>query len=150
MIAEFIQEVIAQFSLRTLYIAMAWFATFGYLMHVFVVMALTRLPFLGLFKNMIRLQLMAIIGSYLVAPVFAALSIMTAQALSAQYAMWFLGQQVYVWFTVCMMFMASMVLCQVFATVSCSRFRTWLIVTNAGIGMLGIFVLKALNLLVMV
>lgn len=149
MIAQFIQEVIAQFSLRTLYLAMIWFVTFGYLMHVFVVMALTRLPFLGLMKNMFRLQLMALAGSYVVAPIFAALSIMTMQALSADYVLKFAGQQVYVWFTVCMMFMASMVLCQVFATISCSRFRTWLMVTNAGVGLLGIFVLKAMNLLEM-
>ena len=85
-----------------------------------------------------------------VAPVLAALSIGVSDFFAAQYAMWFVGQQVYIWFTVCMMFMSSFILCQVFSMVSCSRFRMWLITVNAGVGVLGFFVLKAMNLLVQV
>ena len=149
MIAHYIQEVIAQFSLRTLYLEMAWFATFGCLMHVFVVMALTRLPFLGLLKNIFRLQLMVIAMSYVVAPLLAAMSIVISSMLSVQYAMWFMGQQVYIWFAVCMMFFASIIFCQIFATISCARFRWWIFITNIGVAVLGFFVLKSMNLLIL-
>lgn len=150
MITELLLEIINQFSLRTLYFEMAWFATFGYLMHVFVVMGLTRLPFFTLVQAIFRLQVSAILTSFAIAPILGGVSIQLAKVLSfGNYAMYFAGQQVYVWFTVSMMFVASYVLCQVFVTVPCQRFRFALAVTNAGVGILGLFVIKALNLLIL-
>lgn len=148
MIAVILQETFRQFSLRTLYLEMLWFMTFGYMMHIFVVMILTKLSFVTLVKSIARLQLAAVLTSYLVAPVCAACSILLSKTFSVNYTLWFLGQQVYIWFTVCMMFFSAFLLCQVFVTVSCHRFRMWLIGVNAGVGILGFFVLKAMNLLV--
>ena len=148
MMTGLVAEIISQFSLRILYLEMLWFATFGYLMHVFVVMALTRLPFLTLLKSIFRLQMTSIAISFVVASVFGAVGVVVSHMLSIQHAVWFVGQQGYVWFVVSMMFVASYVLCQVFVTVPCSRFRTALIATNACVGVLGLLVLKAMNLLV--
>lgn len=150
MITELLMEIINQFSLRTLYLEIAWFATFGYLMHVFVVMILTRLPFFTLVQAIFRLQLVTILTSFAIAPVLAGVGIHLSEVLSlGHYAMYFAGQQVYVWFMISMMFVASYILCQVFVTVPCNRFRFVLFLTNAGVGALGLFVLKALNVLIM-
>lgn len=150
MLSELLVEIINQFSLRTLYFTMAWFATFGYLMHIFVVMSLTRLPFLMLVQAIFRLQLVAVMTSFLIAPVLASVSIVLSEMLSVgAYSMYFAGQQVYVWFVVSMMFIASFVLCQVFVTIPCSRFRLVLVSMNIGVGILGLLVFKACNLLVM-
>ncbi|MBM17866.1 MAG: hypothetical protein CL947_02225 [Epsilonproteobacteria bacterium] len=149
MLYDIIQETIQQFSLRTLYLEMLWFMTFGYLMHIFVVMGLTKLPFIDLVKGIFRLQVTVVLTSFLVAPCLAGLSIVISEMLSANYTMWFVGQQVYTWFVVSMMFVASDVLCNVFVTIPCTVFRRWLVITNAGVGILGFFVLKAMNLLSM-
>lgn len=147
MVAELLQEIMNQFSLKTLYLAMVWFATFGYVMHLFVVMVVARLPFAALPKSIGRIQLTAVGLSYLAAPVCAAVSIMLSKFYTAGYSSLFVGQQVYVWFTLWMMMSCSYFLCKFFVTVPCSRFRTWLVGVNAGVGLLGILVLKAVNLL---
>lgn len=149
MIAEFLQEVLNQFSLRTLYLGMLWFATFGYLMHLLVVTVITKLPLSALPKSIARLHGAAMVSSYVVAPVCAAASFMLSKLYAPFYMPSFLGQQVYVWFTVCMMLFSSFALCTFFATVPCSRFRWWLAAVNGMVGLLGLFVLKALNLLKM-
>lgn len=147
MMTALISEIVNQFSLRSLYLEIAWFATFGYMMNVFVVMSFTRLPFMTLLQSIFRLQFVSLLISYAVAPVLAALSILLSHTLSVQYAMWFASQQVYVWFTVSMMFITSYLLCQIFVTVPCNRFRLGVWLANITAGVLGVFVLKALNLL---
>ena len=147
MISGLLQEIINQFSLKIIYLAVIWFATFGYLMHLFVVAAVAKLPFAALPKSIARMQAMAITVSYIVAPLCAAASLSISKFYTPSYSPLFVGQQVYVWFTLSMIVCSSYLLCKFFVTVSCSRFRNWLAVTNVGVGLLGLLVLKAVNLL---
>ena len=150
MITALLQEIVRQFSLKALYLGLCWFAAFGYFMHMFVVMALTRLPFAALPASIARLHLATMAVSYVIAPVLAGVSTLLSHFYAGMTVSWFIGQQVYVWYTVCMMLFSSYLLCGFFVTVACTRFRLWLFVANAVVGILGLFVFKAMNLLVMV
>ncbi len=148
MIEVLLKEILKQFSLKALYLEICWFATFGYLMHIFVVSVLTRLPFNALPKSIAKLHFASMAASYIIAPELAALSILISKFYSLHYQTWFVGQQVYVWYMVCMMLFSSYLLCKFFVTVTCHRFRMWLVGINLIVGVLGFFVLKAMNLLV--
>lgn len=144
MMTELIQAIFAQFSLKILYVAAAWFATFGYAAHLITVMLLTRLPMKELLQPVARLHAMTVVASFLLSPVCFVISSGLIQVLFPEFAV---AQGLLIWFSLNMMLFSTYFLCSVFVSTTCKQFQSRLIAVDGVVGFLGYFVLKGLNLL---
>ncbi|HSW76335.1 MAG TPA: hypothetical protein VLG50_04795 [Candidatus Saccharimonadales bacterium] len=140
MITELIQAIFAQFSLKILYMTSLWFAVIGYVMHMMTIMLLTHIPFKDLAQPIARLQVLAVLASFLISPICNALSSGLLHVLFPEFV---IAQSLLIWFSLNMMLFSTYFLCSVFVSTSCRQFQSILILVEGLVGIAGYFVLKS-------
>lgn len=144
MVEQFLQALLATFSLRLLYVVAGWFLFFGYAIHLFIVQVLTGLPVVGVMRTVAWLHVRAVLISFFLAPCMAALTLLL---FGGQQEL-FEGQFVFVWYLMIVAYVASYFFCTTFATIRCNQMRRLILLGNLCIGALGYLVCKALGIIV--
>lgn len=144
---ELLQNVTGLFFSSQLYVTTAWYATGGFYVYSSMLAYRTEVKFRDFIKSFAQIYGLCCAISFVAAPIFSVVVSGFTHVLDRQVAYELSRANVYVWFSVSMMWTLRYLICKTFLSLSCRMWNVWLLIATVIASVWGYFVLTALNLL---